>query len=134
MAHTQADSYPRLVGDIGGTNARFGWLPEPGAAVTDIATLKAADHASLTDAVRRYLDEQGKQPPRWCAIGIANPVIGDHVQIVESRPMSRDKRWVVENVIKKEIRTADTGVADLKNEVLTEETQDTEETEVKAEE
>ncbi len=60
--------------------------------------------------------------------------IGDHVQIVESRPMSRDKRWVVENVIKKEIRTADSGVADLKNEVLTEETQDTEETEVKAEE
>jgi small subunit ribosomal protein S17 len=60
--------------------------------------------------------------------------IGDQVQIVESRPMSRDKRWVVENVIKKEIRTADTGVADLKNEVLTEETQAAEETEVKAEE
>ena len=39
--------------------------------------------------------------------------IGDKVQIVESRPLSRDKRWVVENVIKKEIRTADTGVADL---------------------
>ena len=43
--------------------------------------------------------------------------IGDHVQIVESRPMSRVKRWVVENVIKKEIRTADTGVADLNVEV-----------------
>lgn len=39
--------------------------------------------------------------------------IGDQVQIVESRPLSRDKRWVVESVIKKEIRTADTGVADL---------------------
>ena len=60
--------------------------------------------------------------------------IGDQVQIVESRPMSRDKRWVVENVIKKEIRTADTGVADLRNEVLTEETEETQETEVKAEE
>ena len=36
--------------------------------------------------------------------------IGDKVQIVESRPLSRDKRWVVENIIKKEIRTADTGV------------------------
>jgi small subunit ribosomal protein S17 len=60
--------------------------------------------------------------------------IGDQVQIVESRPMSRDKRWVVENVIKKEIRTADSGVADLKNEVLIEEPQDTAETEVKAEE
>jgi small subunit ribosomal protein S17 len=43
--------------------------------------------------------------------------IGDQVQIVESRPMSRDKRWVVESVIKKEIRTADTGVADLNTEV-----------------
>jgi small subunit ribosomal protein S17 len=39
--------------------------------------------------------------------------IGDQVQIVESRPMSRDKRWVVENVIKKEIRTADAGVAEV---------------------
>ena len=36
--------------------------------------------------------------------------IGDRVQIVESRPLSRDKRWVVEGIIKKEIRTADAGV------------------------
>ncbi len=36
--------------------------------------------------------------------------IGDSVQIVESRPYSRDKRWVVESVIKREIRTADAGV------------------------
>jgi small subunit ribosomal protein S17 len=55
--------------------------------------------------------------------------IGDHVQIVESRPLSRDKRWVVENVIKKEIRTADTGVADLNTDVTIES-----DTEVKAEE
>ena len=39
--------------------------------------------------------------------------IGDEVQIVESRPLSRDKRWMVESVVKKEIRTADSGVADL---------------------
>lgn|SRR5512139_166579 len=39
--------------------------------------------------------------------------IGDKVQIVEARPLSRDKRWVVENVIKKEIRTADAGVAEV---------------------
>jgi small subunit ribosomal protein S17 len=43
--------------------------------------------------------------------------IGDQVQIVESRPISRDKRWVVESIVKREIRTADTGVADLQVEV-----------------
>jgi small subunit ribosomal protein S17 len=41
--------------------------------------------------------------------------IGDQVQLVEARPLSRDKRWVVENVIKKEIRTADAGVAEVAN-------------------
>jgi len=47
--------------------------------------------------------------------------IGDQVQIVESRPLSRDKRWVVESVVKHEIRTADTGVADLNADVKVEE-------------
>jgi len=36
--------------------------------------------------------------------------IGDEVQIVEARPLSRDKRWVVETVLRREIRTADAGV------------------------
>ena len=42
--------------------------------------------------------------------------IGDQVQIVESRPLSKDKRWVVETIVKHEIRTADTGLAELANE------------------
>lgn len=37
---------------------------------------------------------------------------GDQVQIVESRPISKNKRWVVEKVIKHEIRTADTGIVE----------------------
>src|SRR5262245_16552916 len=49
--------------------------------------------------------------------------IGDQVQLVESRPLSRDKRWVVESIVKHEIRTADTGVADLKVEMVSEETE-----------
>lgn len=36
--------------------------------------------------------------------------IGDEVQIVESRPLSRMKRWAVESVVKREIRTQDEGV------------------------
>lgn len=38
--------------------------------------------------------------------------IGDQVQIVESAPISKDKRWVVENIVKHEIRTADQGVGE----------------------
>jgi len=34
--------------------------------------------------------------------------IGDHVRIVESRPISRKKRWVVEEIIRRDIRAGDT--------------------------
>ena len=36
--------------------------------------------------------------------------IGDEVQIVESRPLSAQKRWVVESIVKRENKTADNGV------------------------
>jgi hypothetical protein len=35
--------------------------------------------------------------------------IGDEVADVESRPLSRTKRWAVESVVKREVRTADQG-------------------------
>lgn len=36
--------------------------------------------------------------------------VGDQVQIVESRPISRMKRWMVEAIVKREIRTADADI------------------------
>jgi small subunit ribosomal protein S17 len=36
--------------------------------------------------------------------------IGDQVKLVASKPISREKHWVVESIIKREIRTEDTGV------------------------
>jgi glucokinase len=76
-----ADTYPRLVGDIGGTNARFAWIADPNAPLSDVDSFPAAAHASLLDAMRLYLVRHAKPAPRWCAIGIANPIVGDHVQM-----------------------------------------------------
>ncbi|WP_119156603.1 glucokinase [Caldimonas tepidiphila] len=75
------DTYPRLVGDVGGTHARFGWLAAPDAPISDMATYPNAAHAGLLDAMRHYLAQHAKPQPAWCAIGIANPVSGDHVQM-----------------------------------------------------
>ena len=36
--------------------------------------------------------------------------IGDQVKLVASKPISREKHWVVESIIKREIRTEDAGV------------------------
>ncbi len=74
-------TYPRLLGDIGGTNARFAWRAEPGSAISDAASYPGAQFASLQDAMRHYLCEQGKPVPPACAIGIANPIVGDQVRM-----------------------------------------------------
>jgi len=36
--------------------------------------------------------------------------IGDQVQIVESHPISRNKRWVVQQVLRRDIRAGETTV------------------------
>ncbi len=38
--------------------------------------------------------------------------VGDKVQIVESRPLSADKRWVVESIVVSERRTEDAGLGE----------------------
>ena len=77
-----ATDFPRLLGDIGGTNARFAWQAAPGAPLTDVDTLPAAGHATLQKAMQHYLAQHpGRPAPRQCAIGIANPIVGDHVQM-----------------------------------------------------
>ena len=74
-------THPRLLADIGGTNARFAWQSGPDAPLSQAATLPCAAHASLEAAVRHYLQAQGLPAPAAGAIGIANPVTGDQVQM-----------------------------------------------------
>jgi glucokinase len=71
----------RLLGDIGGTNARFAWQSQTGATFSDLATYPCAQYDSLSVAIRHYLREHDRPVPADCAIGIANPVIGDRVQM-----------------------------------------------------
>jgi small subunit ribosomal protein S17 len=40
--------------------------------------------------------------------------VGDQVQIVASKPISREKHWVVESILRRETRTQDAGVGEYK--------------------
>ena len=74
-----AAAYPRLLGDIGGTNARFGWLAVASGEIEQIRVLPCAEHASLTDAIEAYLKQTGLPRPACAALGMALPVTGDSV-------------------------------------------------------
>jgi glucokinase len=75
------ENYPRLLGDIGGTNARFSWQERRGDPLTAATTYACANHVSLTAAIRYYLADHSKGAPRYAGIGIATPVTGDYVQM-----------------------------------------------------
>ena len=76
-----ASGGPRLLADVGGTNARFAWQAAPGAPLEDPRTLACADHPSLEAALRHYLAGLPREAPRVGAIAIANPVAGDQVRM-----------------------------------------------------
>jgi glucokinase len=81
-------SYPWLVADIGGTNARFGLVRDGTGVVSDVHKLKAADHASPQAAALAYLETLGGQAGSTCvqraALALATPVHTDPVKLTNS--------------------------------------------------
>ena len=78
---TAVPAFPRLLADVGGTNARFAWQAAAGAPMTDVMTLPTADHASLGDAMRAWLARTGHAVPPQCAVAIATAVVGDDIRM-----------------------------------------------------
>lgn len=77
--------FPWLVADIGGTNARFGLVTQPGGQPEAIAVLAVAEHQGLPDAVAAYLaDHAGGVQPGAACLAIAGPVEGDRYRLTNA--------------------------------------------------
>jgi len=82
---------PWLVADVGGTNARFGWMADPKQGVEHVRQFAVADHAGPAHAAAAYLDalgrELGRTPPtpRRAALAVATAVDGDAVSFTNSQ-------------------------------------------------
>ncbi|MBQ0945275.1 glucokinase [Ideonella sp. 4Y16] len=80
---------PWLVADIGGTNARLGWVEGPGGDIRHVRTLPVLGHAHPHDAVRAYLAQvgplvDGPAVPRRAALAVATAVGHDEVAFTNS--------------------------------------------------
>lgn len=81
MSFESTDSFPRLIGDIGGTNARLAMILAPGEEARHIEVLPCAGFPGPREAIEHYLQSRALPRPHWAAIGIANPVDGDMVRM-----------------------------------------------------
>jgi len=76
-------SPPKLIADIGGTNARFALLA--GDAIEDEVVLACDEFPTLVAATEHYLGtvgaKIGARRPREAAMAIAGPITGDHIRM-----------------------------------------------------
>jgi glucokinase len=70
-----------LLGDIGGSHARFALVAEDGGELIAVCSLAVTEHATLVDAVRAYLARVGRIKPLRGVLAIALPVTGDRLRM-----------------------------------------------------
>jgi len=73
-----------LIGDIGGTNARFALADPDKPAFHSVLELKCADFPTADDAIKHYLREIDAGDPHAVCLAAAGPVIDDHVHITNN--------------------------------------------------
>ena len=83
-----ASTGPWLVADIGGTNARLGWVAGLGAPIEQVQTLAVADHGQPQAAFEAYLaalpEPLRARRPRRAAVAVATATGRDEIAFTNS--------------------------------------------------
>jgi glucokinase len=85
--------FPVLIGDIGGTNARFALLVDANAEPKEFPGVRTSGFASLEEAIQAAVLDRTSLRPRSALLAIAAPVEGDEIALtnhgwtVRPRPM-----------------------------------------------
>jgi glucokinase len=89
MSEAPMFPFPVLIGDIGGTNARFALLDGKDAELTRLPTVHTADFATIDDAIQASVIDGAGAKPKSAMLALAGPIVGDRVQLTNCD-------WVVE--------------------------------------
>lgn len=85
--HTIA--FPILIGDIGGTNARFAILMDANAEPKQFPVLATADYPSIDEAIQTGVLDKTSVQPRSAILAVAGPIKGDKIDLTNCE-------WVIE--------------------------------------
>jgi glucokinase len=95
--------FPVLIGDIGGTNARFALVSDPDAPLQVFRSVATADFPTIEDAIAASVLAHSPLRPRSAIVDLAGPITGDAVPLTNAhwviRPRDMIARSGLENVI-----------------------------------
>jgi glucokinase len=79
--HEHAMAFPVLIGDIGGTNARFSLLLDSYAEPKTFPIVRTAEFETIDDAIQRCILDHTSVQPRSALLAIAGPIQGDELPL-----------------------------------------------------
>ncbi|MBX9454952.1 MAG: glucokinase [Rhizobium sp.] len=98
MAYINHDRFifPILVGDIGGTNARFLLLEEGSTAPGEVTIVQTADYKTIDDAIEDAVLSKAFEKPRSAILAVAGPINGDEIPLTNCPWVVRPKNLLAD--------------------------------------
>ncbi len=89
--------FPVLVGDIGGTNARFALIESANSEPQSFANVQTSDFSNIDIAILESILPQTKVRPKTAILAIAGPISGDEIELTNCLWVVRP--WVMMDVL-----------------------------------
>ena len=93
-SHLDHLPFPVLIGDIGGTNARFSLVPDAETPAERYPNVHTADFPSIDDAIDAVVFGAGGAKPQSAMLALAGPIAGDKVPLTNCPWVVEPKRLV----------------------------------------
>ncbi|TCV67944.1 glucokinase [Neorhizobium sp. S3-V5DH] len=87
--------FPILIGDIGGTNARFSILIDAYAEPKAFPNVRTADYPTIDDAIQVVVLDKTSVQPRSAILAVAGPIDGDEIDLTNCDWVVRPKAMIV---------------------------------------
>jgi glucokinase len=86
--------FPVLIGDIGGTNARFAILRDAYAEPNEFPIVQTANFATIDEAIQTTILDKTSIQPRSAVLAVAGPVEGDEIELTNCDWVVRPRHMI----------------------------------------
>ncbi|RVJ31499.1 glucokinase, partial [Sinorhizobium medicae] len=90
-ASDQSFPFPILIGDIGGTNARFALLTDAYGEPRQLEPIRTGDFATIEEAMQKSILDKTSVQPRSAILAVAGPIKGDEIPLTNAHWVIRPK-------------------------------------------
>ncbi|MBP0617360.1 glucokinase [Jiella mangrovi] len=87
-------NFPVLIGDIGGTNARFAIIVDANAAPKMFPVVQTADFENIDEAIQATVLDKTSLQPKSAVLAVAGPIDGDEIDLTNCPWIVRPKAMI----------------------------------------